>query len=103
MVNQDGRESYCSVRDAPSLRWGRPMADGEGPSIGGNIEQGGLLSDYFKLNVLEGSSSTQAYGSMQGLGSLPQAMADGEGPAEKSSKKLAPFFFPKQVAALFKK
>ena len=132
IFNQDGRDSYFSVRDAPSSRFPalsagpyafygkelgnqsgtlngekpgsvnsqsmtgglsrgeaigfmhevnshhlgealpQPMAEGDGPSIGGNIDQGGLFS-----------------------GSLPQAMADGEGPAEKSSKKLAPFFiFP---------
>ncbi|KAK2637271.1 hypothetical protein Ddye_032063 [Dipteronia dyeriana] len=72
----------------------QPMAAGDGPSIGGNIEQGGLLLDCFKLNVSEGSSSTQAFRSVKGLGSLPQATADGEGPEEKSSKKLAPSFFP---------
>ncbi|KAL5734547.1 hypothetical protein ACOSP7_032408 [Xanthoceras sorbifolium] len=45
------------------------MADGVGPSTGDNLEQGGLVSDWLKLNLSEGSSSTQPFGSLQSLGS----------------------------------
>ncbi|KAH9767651.1 hypothetical protein KPL71_011351 [Citrus sinensis] len=69
----------------------RAVQDREGPSYRWGIEQGGQV-DWLKLNIEEGSSSSQPFGSFQGLDSNSvgavhqiQSAADKAGPSFRGS------------------